>query len=317
MSSWYIAYGQLRITGQASSAYIKANNGYSQYAVNHGRQTFAWRLDLFGDATISENIFFLSNIRVLQDQIFHVDLLELKVTDIASTGLNVEMGEIEIPFGNLGERRFPKSNPFYDLPLMNEHLTTLRSSDYQVWPTDDRYTTNENGVHILDHGLYDLGVKLSGSFGIFDYWVAIINGMVSATSTYSSNYGSSGLNPKSGIGTVVRISATPFTGLTLGNSFARGSFLREDISYAVSSEYDPSNMPQNAYEGDFDFSLGHTVLSGQVVYSEWAFKNELGSDLKTVGYTFEGRYTPVPRPAVYLKDLMITYEPPEKAFMAD
>lgn len=286
---------QLRISGQASSAFIRSNDGFSQYAVDHGRPTFMWRLDLFADAAINENIYFLSNVRIHQDQILRFDLFAVKITDIASTGVNIELGEIELPFGNLGERRFPRSNPFYQLPLINEHLTTLLSSKYELWLPDARYTADGNGVRILDQGLYDLGLKVYGGVGMFDYWISVVNGMVSATSTYSLNYGASGLNTNSGFGSIVRLAATPVTGLTLGSSFATGPFLPEGTFYSQNSNFKPAEITQQAIEGDIDFSFGHAAFYGQAVYSVWRLAEEIGSDLRAIGYSAEGRYIPMPR----------------------
>ena len=286
---------QLRLTGQASPAYLKSDAGRSQYIIDAGRSTFAWRFDLFADAAISDNIFFLSNLRMVQDQIVHVDLFALKVTDLASTGITVEAGEIDLPFGNLGERRFPKTNPFYSLPLLHEHLTTLRSSNYQLDPGTSTYTAAGDGIRILDRGLYDLGIKVYGGIGVFDYWIAVINGMVSATSTYSTNYGASGLDTKRGMGTIVRLAATPITGLTIGSSYATGPFLPEYSGYAFGPTYQSIDIQQHAIEGDVDFSLEHVALYGEAVYNVWTFNDLLGSDLKSVGYSLEARYTIVPR----------------------
>jgi hypothetical protein len=293
------ASAQLRLTGQASPAYIKSDDGYSQYITDAGRATFAWRLDLFADAAISDNVFFLSNLRIVQDQIFHIDLLALKLTDIAGTGVNVEAGEIDLPFGSLGERRFPKNNPFYRLPLLHEHLTTLRSSNYQLWIPDARYTRAGDGIRLVDQGLYDVGAKLYGGVGIFDYWVAVINGMVSATSTYSTNYGLSGLNSKKGLGTIIRIAATPMTGLTIGSSYATGAFLDEYGGTDVyGTAYHSSDIRQHALEADVDFSIEHLRLYAEGIYNVWTFTDLLGSDLTALGYSIEGEYTVVPRVTV-------------------
>ena len=294
------AMAQLRLSGQASAAFVKANNGYSQYSFNSGRETFAWRLDLFGDAVISDNIFFLTNFRMLQDEVPHIDLLALRMTDIASSGVNAEVGEVELPFGNLGERRLPWSNPFFDLPLTHEHLTTLRSSTYTLWPDDARYTLASDGVRLVDGGLYDLGLKVFGSIGIFDYSAALINGMVSATSTYSTTY-ASGLNSKHGLGKLVRLSATPVTGLTIGGTYATGPFLKESNYYSGGSSYSVGDIVQDIIEGDVDFSLGHVALYGEAFTNVWTFADALGSDLKAFGYSVEGKVTPVPRVSLALR----------------
>jgi hypothetical protein len=318
-ATFHPAPGQLRLTGQASPAFLKSEPGNSQYVIDAGRATFGWRLDLFADAGIGDHIFFLGNVRMLQDQVVHLDLLAVKITDLASTGLNLEAGEIDLPFGNLGERRFPKTNPFYGLPLLHEHLTSLRSSNYRLWSQDSRYTAAGDGVRILDQGLYDLGVKLYGDLGMFDYWVALTNGTVSATSTYSAGYGSSGLNTKPGLGTIVRLAATPLTGLTIGSSYATGPFLREDgvTIYGIDgSLYDASDIQQHAIEGDIDFSFEHAAIYAEAVYNVWTFGDVLGSDLKAFGYSAEARYTLVPRVTIaaraaelFFNDLLVVPVP--------
>lgn len=126
-AAWCVsaAWSQIDVSGEGSVGYLKSEQGFSQYVVDNGNPTFVWRWDLFADMRISDNVSLMSNFRMLQDEVFHIDYFALRVTDIGSTGVNAQMGLIDLPFGNLGNRRFPKENPFYDLPLMNEHLTSL------------------------------------------------------------------------------------------------------------------------------------------------------------------------------------------------
>jgi len=230
---------------------------------------------------------------MLQDEIVHIDLLALRIADIASTPFTLEVGEIEMPFGNLGARRFPKSNPFLTLPLMHEHLTTLRSSDYQLWLLDSRYTSAGNGVHILDQGLYDLGAKVYTSAGMFDFYAAVTNGMISATSGYYQG----GLNSHHGFGKTFRIAMTPAIGLTVGVSYAFGPFMHDAAYYGMTvyPNYDPTEYAQRIVGGDIDFSFEHFSLYGQVIYNVWKFGEIYGSDLQATGYSIEGSYTIAPR----------------------
>ena len=289
-----ICTGQLRLTGDASTAFVKSENGGSQYVVDNGRATFAWQFDLFGDAVIADNIFFLSTFRMVQDQVLHIDLLEIRLADIASTGLNADVGEIDIPFGNLADRRFPRSNPFFNLPITHEHLTSLRNSNYGLWPFDNRYVLNGDGMRLLDQGLYDLGVKVYGGVGIFYLSVAVMNGMISSTTEYSSNYSSVGLNRTGGFGKVVRLAATPATGLTIGASYAAGPFLRQTSSSTV-TEYSTGDLIQKIVEGDVDFSTGYFSLYGEGFYNVWGLGSYLGTDLRAFGYSLEGKYAVTPR----------------------
>ena len=293
------ASAQLQVTGQASAGFVKANDGESQYAFNDGNGTFVWRLDLFSDAVVTDDITFLSNFRMLQDQIPHVDLLAIRASDIAETGISLQAGQIDIPFGNLGEGRFPKENPFFGLPLMNEHITSLCESDYKVWTLNPEYQIAGNGVRLLDQGLYDLGVKVYGSIGIFDYSVAVINGMISTTGTYSPN----GLDSHNGIGKVLRLAVTPTTGLTFGVSYAMGPYMKNesetiDLSGATpdtSAFFGKSsdNYMQSIVGGDISFSLGHFSFDGEVINSSWQYLNNI--DLKAFGYSVAAQYAFTPR----------------------
>lgn len=287
------AVGQIRITGQASADYVKSNPGPSQYVVNSGRGTFGWRLDLFGDAMIAENIYFFSNFRLSQDLIPHIDQLAIRLTDLLSTGVSAEVGEIDLPFGDLGNRRFPLTNPFIDLPLTHEHLTSLRSSDYYLFTYDSRYTEAGNGLRLIDQGLYDLGAKLYGGTGIFDVAIALSNGMISSSSAYAGGYSSAGLNETGGLGKIVRLTVTPATGIVIGSSYASGAFIRQNNYYL--SDYDPQSMPQHIVEGDFDIGFGHWTMYGEAFYNTWELGEAIGADLKAFGYSVETQFVPVPR----------------------
>ncbi len=276
---------QLKFNGQASVAFVASQSGTSQYVFNQGRGTFAWRLDGFADAGLSDNIAFLSNLRILQDQVLHIDYLVLRVTDIASSGINAELGQIGIPFQNLGERQFPWRNAFFSLPLMNEHLTSLSNRDYTLRAPDLARPARGDGVHLLDGALYDLGAKFYGDLGMFTYSAALIDGMISETGTY----GSAGLNTHHGFGTIFRFAATPQTGLTIGISYAFGPYMND--SYGR----DPNHYPQRIVGSDVEFSAGYFSFYGQAAYNSWKYYS---LNLKAFGYSAEGRYAATPRLSV-------------------
>lgn len=290
-------FAQLRVSGQATAEFFKSESGFSQYTINQGRGTFAWRWDLFADAVVSDNVTLLSNFRMLQDQIPHIDLFAIRITDIASSGISLQAGQIDIPFGNLGERRFPQQNPFFGLPLINEHITALCSTDYKLWTLFPGFAVSGNGVRLFDQGLYDLGVKIYGSAGIFNFAVAIINGMISTTGTYSPN----GLNSTGGLGKVFRLTATPMTGLTLGASYAFGPFMKDQYADSTSALYDEhsGDYPQHIVAGDIDFSIGHLWLYGIAAYNTWNYIG--GQKLNALCYSAEGRYAVTPRVYVAMR----------------
>lgn len=294
---------QLRVSGQAAAEFFKSEDGFSQYVIDQGRGTFAWRWDLFADAVISDRIAFLSNFRMLQDQVPHVDMLAIRLSDIASTGISLQAGQIDIPFGSLGEQRFPGQNPFFDLPLINEHITALCESNYNLWTFSPEYAVRGDGVRILDQGLYDLGIKVYKSIGMFDFTVAVINGMVSATGTYAPG----GVNPNHGLGVVGRIAATPLFGLTIGLSYGYGDFMKNVNDSSTSQLYDrsPDNYLQRIVGGDIDYSIDHLSIHGEAVYNAWDYVQNVM--LKAVGYSAMVRYAFTPRISAALRVGGITF----------
>ncbi len=293
---------QIEVTGQGSAAYVKSESGFSQYVFDNGRPTFTWRFDLFADARISDNFSILTNTRILQDEVIHLDYFALRMTDITSFGLNAQAGLIDLPFGNLGDRRFPADNPFFNLPLMNEHLTSLCASDYKLWVLVPQFAIQGDGVRLLDQGLYDLGVKLYGTAGIFEYAVALTNGMISETGVYSAQ----GLNANRGMGKIIRLAVTPMTGLTIGVSYATGAFMDDQSNDSGSAFYkeDPTEYPQHIVMGDVDFSYGYFALYAQAAYNRWQLGRtgdyesarwRLNEDLTAFAYSVEARYAVTPR----------------------
>jgi len=286
---------QFNIAGQASAHLLKSQRAVSQYAVNDGRATFGWRFDLFVDAEISEHIFFLSNFRMTQDQEIHVDLFALRFTELAGPVLNAEVGEIDPPFGALGERRFPRSNPFFSLDLGREHYTTLCRSDYELWLFNNNHRAVGDGVRIIEGPLYDLGLKAFGRSGIVEYAVALTNGAPSSSGSYSPG----GLNANRGFGKYFRFGLSPLTGLTAGFSYARGPFLPSggNASYGATyaGGYDPAHCFQEIFGIDLNYSVGHLEMYAEGFHNRWAFAEEFGTDLEATGYSAEIRYVPATR----------------------
>ncbi|HLF14635.1 MAG TPA: hypothetical protein VI932_07085 [Bacteroidota bacterium] len=293
------AYGttlaQVNVSGQASTAVLKSRQAVSQYTFNKGRASFAWRADLFFDAEIAENILFLSNVRLAQDEDLHVDLFTIRFTELAGPSLNAEAGLIDVPFGNIGERRFPRTNPFISLPLGREHITTLRASDYELWMSDSRYTAAGNGVRLIDGALYDAGLKVFGTVGILDYAVAVTNGMVSSTGSYAPG----GLNDNHGLGKAARVALTPVTGFTIGLSAARGPFMAEGASSYYGTTYaggrDASIHVQEIAGLDLEYGYGYFTFYGEGFLNRWEFSDEYGEDLEAAGFSAELRFVPAAR----------------------
>jgi hypothetical protein len=175
-------FGQIDIYGEVSPAFVQSSNVSPQLTVNEGRPTFLWRLDLLADAYISDNITVYINLRSHQDQVINIDNLAIRITDIIPAGINLQAGKFDMPFGNLYSRRFPSDNFLFDLPLLYQYHTVVMS-DY-LFPSRQALLNSRgqggtqalpSSMPILDRGIYGTGIMLFGSFGIVDYFAALMN----------------------------------------------------------------------------------------------------------------------------------------------
>ena len=277
---------QVMVSGQVAADFLKTAPTQSQQVVNAGRPVFGWGAYLFADAQITDNVAALGTVRITADEKLNIDYLAIRLTDLTPLAVNVLVGKFDLPFGNLGERRYPQKNSFFRLPLIHEYRTAL--PDHIT--SEAALVANKgqgSGMPLLDLGMYDLGAMVYGSFGIFDYAFAVTNGTVSAAS-----YG--GQNSNSVIGKIFRLAVTPMTGLTVGAAYAWGAYLDE------SGPAPPRNVNINAYqqkagEIDVEFSRGYLVLDGQVLFNTWPLPLETRDvNLSAFGYYLEGKYTVLP-----------------------
>jgi hypothetical protein len=281
-----IAAAQIEAGTQASVQFIQSANSPTQLAVNKGRPSFGWQLDVFATARITSSIDAFSSIRVMDDQKLNIDELAVRIQNITALDLTFQAGKMNLPFGNLGDRRYPRRNPLYSLPLIYRYQTSL-----PAYPTTEYgvswYKGRGLGMKMLDGYLYDYGAMVSGTEGILDYAFAIQTGTVSVTSYDSPN-------SNSDFGKILRLSVTPFTGFTLGAGYAWGAYI--DDSYRVTRAIDVNTYVQHTVEADVDFSIGYLQLNAQGVFSTWPVPFETrDQDLSAFGYYVEAKYTIMPR----------------------
>jgi hypothetical protein len=278
---------QIVWNGQTAAMFLKSPASESQRAVNRGRPSFGWESELFADGTIGEHAAAYVTIRAAENQSIGVDYAAVRLTDLTPLHLNIQAGRFDLPFGNLGERRYPRRNSLYSLPLLYEYQTALPdhlTSDMQIRTARGK----GGGMPVLDGGVYDLGAMIFGSWGPLDYAVAVSSGTVSSTT-----YG--GQNNNSEVGTVFRLALTPFTGLILGAAFAQGPFMDEPAD-APTPGVDVNQYRQRTAEIDLEYSVGHAVFYGEAVMNRWPTPLSSGSqNLDVFGYYVEGKYTLMPR----------------------
>ena len=281
-----IALSQVDFSGMASVDLLKSAPSQSPRWVNEGRPTFAWRGDLFMNGIVSDNVAVLANVRIDSTERPFFDYFAIRITHVSPLDVNLQVGKFDMPFGNLGERRFPRYNALYDLPLIYEYRTAVPNYPLAGLGELEYWRGKGLGLRLLDGGIYDIGAMAYGSFDIFTYALAVSNGTVS-TADYSTE------NLKNEFGKIARITVTPFAGLTIGGGYAWGSYIPSALS---SSTEDVTEYDQRDGELDISFSRGHLVFNGEIVRGVW--ETPVGNttvDLGVWGYYAEAKYTLLPR----------------------
>ncbi len=288
---------QIDVYGQVSPAFSQSSGDTPQLAVNEGRPTFLWRLDILADAYITDRVTAYINIRSYQDQIINIDYLAIRISDISPIGFNIQAGKFDMPFGNLYSRRFPANNFLFDLPLIYQYHTVVMS-DY-LFPDEQAMIQSRglggsedlpSSMPVLDRGIYETGVMIFGSIGIVDYFAVLMNGTVSNTGSYGNS-----LNVNNNLGKLFRVAVTPLFGLTIGGSFSWGSYLSENTDTYL--PYDASAGDYRQYIGsiDLEYSRGHLRFFTQALYNSWEYPFSTTKNLDVFGYYAEVKYTFRPR----------------------
>ena len=294
-----ISFSQINWSGQAAADFLKSGPTESPRAVNWGRPTFGWEADLFLDAPITDDVALLSNIRAVAQDYLYVDYFAIRLSDLTPLHLNIQAGKFDMPFGNLGDRRYPRNNFLYGLPLIYEYHTAVQSKV----TTEDALLKQRGagaGLRMLDGGIYDIGAMVYGGFDAVTFAFALSNGTVSEAS-----YGTQ--NSNSDFGKIIRLAVVPMTGLTIGGAYAWGGYLYESGYYHASEPL--SDYQQNTAELDVSFSRGHFVFYGEGVYSTWGVPfQDREETLGALGYYVEGKYTIVPRLYVALRNSGLAFQ---------
>jgi hypothetical protein len=284
---------QITFSGQTAAHFFQSAATPSSRTVNSGHPSFGWEAEIFADAAVTDNVVALATLRGVENRPVDFDYIVLRLTDVTPLHLTLQAGKFDLPFGNLGERRYPRRNNFFGLPLIHEYRTALPN----YYLTESGLVANRamgNGMRLLDLGMYGVGAMVSGSEGIFEYAFSLTSGTVSSTSYQSPN-------AVDGLGKVVRLAITPTTGFTIGGAYAWGPYLVDQ--YLPPSLYiDLNSYVQKAMEVDVEFSRGHFVFYGEGVYNVWPVAlDPRDVNLKVFGYYLEGKYTIMPRLSVAMR----------------
>jgi len=289
----HLATAQVSLSGQSAAHFFQSASTGSPRAISNGHPSFGWETELFLDTPVTDNVVALSTIRATEARQIDVEQAAVRLLDLTPLHLNIQAGKFDLPFGNLGDRRYPRRNNLFSLPLIYEYRTALPNYAYG----ENYYALRLGrgaGMRLLDLGMYGIGAMVYGSEGILDYVFSVNSGTVSSTSYQTPN-------SVDDLAKIIRLAVTPMTGLTIGSAYSWGGYLVGQYA-APPSTYEYASLNtyiQKTVECDIECSRGHFVFYGECVYNVWPVPLGSRDELfKVFGYYAEGKYTMLPR--VYL-----------------
>jgi len=217
--------------------------------------------------------------------------------------LDVQAGQIPPSFGAYGRRGYQGADSgLIGYPLAYQYLTAIRPdaapatvADLLLMRARGWRTTYPlgsvdagPGVPLISAFRWDTGVQLHWEAETVDVTAGVTTG------TLADPQGSDNNDGKQVSG---RIAVRPTTGLVLGASGARGAFLSRGVTRLLPDPDAPHD--QSALGADGEYSRGHWLVRGEVVWSRWnmPFVGEPGriANLDALGAWIEGRYRLTPR----------------------
>jgi hypothetical protein len=229
--------------------------------------------------------------------------LYLKLQPAPEQPFSVLIGRIPPVFGGFARRDYGETNPLIGQPLAYGYPTTQlsypppsrrelvlnRGGGWAVRYPRATAVYGPQGVALVSARRWDTGVSAQWNGDKLEAGFAVTQGTLSQPRTEDDNGG----KQISG-----RLGVKPTPSVSLGVSAARGRFLSDDYLYGLPEPARSQHHDQRAYGVDGEYSLGHVVVRGEIVSSQWDTPFLNGDPtlrLKALGTSIEGRIALTPR----------------------
>lgn len=211
---------------------------------------------------------------------------------------DIQVGRVPPTFGAYTRRTYGTDNPLIGSPLGYQYLTSLRSdavpdnadellrmrgrgwlTNYSVGNTDAHA-----GLPVVNAIRWDTGVQAHGVVGTLEWTGSITTGSLSNPRVDDDNHGRN---------LAGRVAWRPVASTVLGFSAARGAYISDVVGQAVPG-LDVDDLKQRALGGDAEYSIGRTLVRGEVIWSRWTLPALsapfIEGPLDATAVMIEGRY---------------------------
>jgi hypothetical protein len=230
--------------------------------------------------------------------------LYARIRPFARHRLDVQIGRIPPTFGSFSRQVYARDNPLIGYPLAYQYLTSLRADALPAnvdellrmrgrgWLVNYSIgnTAPARGVPLAAAMTWDTGVQVTTGWKTVDVTAAITNGTQSHPVVVDDNHGKQ---------VATRLTAHLSPGVTIGTSFAQGSFVSRRALGALGLP-DTGQYTQRALGIDAGYEAGHLVLRGEAIGTAWhlpLLESRSPLNLQAGALSIEAKYTV--RPGLY------------------
>jgi hypothetical protein len=264
---------------------------YTDYEHNALR---LFRIGVTADVRLTDRVSVLTEIRSENADAVKPYALYVRVRPWRDRPVDVQAGRIPQTFGAFSRRDYGAGNPLIGYPLAYQYLTAVRP-DALPASTDDVLRMRARGwrpiypigslevatgLPLITAFRWDTGVQVRVGPDALNVSAAVTNGTTSDPRTRDNNGGKQ---------IVGRLQWQPGTALTIGGSGARGAYVSDTALAGVLMLSGAARSTQQALGMDAEYSRGHWMLSGELIWNRWQVPT-LSRTLDATSAFVEGRF---------------------------
>ena len=283
------------LAGVVSRKDEEAFFNYTDYEHSTLRQV---RLRLMLEQRLPARFDVLAEVRVEND-VLNAPALFLRWQPWAQRPLHIQAGRLPLTIGAFARRAYGSGNLLVGVPLVYQYLTSVRP-DALPQNADDVLrmrargwrpsypigaTEFAPGLPILAYSRGDTGVQMQWTADSWTAAAAVTRGTVADPRVRDNN---SGLTVSS------RVAMVRPSGLTVGVSASRGSWVGRDVTALLTPVEQQRGTTQALLGVDTEFARGHWILRGEWWHSRFNVPT-LTDALSANGGFAEARYRFLPR----------------------
>jgi hypothetical protein len=268
---------------------------YTDYEHSTLRQI---RLRLMLEQRLPARVDVLAEVRV-ENEVLNAPALFVRWQPWSGRPLHIQAGRLPLTIGAFARRAYGSGNLLVGVPLVYQYLTSIRP-DALPQTADDVLrmrargwrpsypigaTSLAAGLPVLAYSRGDTGVQMQWTADTWTAAAAVTRGTVADPRVRDNN---------SGLTVSGRLATVRPSGLTVGVSASRGSWVGRDVRSLLTPDEQQRATAQTLVGMDAEFARGHWILRGEWWHSRFNVPT-LATALTTRGGFAEARYRFLPR----------------------